>query len=199
MTIWQWANSLEHEIKWQCQVIRRSRNSNNSLRTELQQTGRKLLWGRKNHTQVAYYKIDGRFQQIKWLLISLSDFEFVLLRFHMAASQQMLLSLLQGRSVDFTTVSLPVYYCGIMSADTRSHLYMYQAICEYSEHGPALVRLYLLNLWFLEKFLVSFFFLSPCKQSSVEAEARLSYPVTYSFAAKVLNIYFIIGLDQLFY
>lgn len=119
----------------------------------------------------------------------------------MAASQQMLLSALQGRSVDFTTVSLPVYYCGIMLADTTSHLYMYQAIREYSGDGPASVRLYLLSLLFLEKsrFFFLFFFLSPCKQSSVEAEARLSYPVFYRFAAKVLHMYFTIGLDQLFY
>lgn len=94
------------------------------------------------------------------MLICVSDFEFVLVRFHMAASQQMLLSALQGRSVDFTTVSLPVYYCGIMLADTTSHLYMYQAIHEYSGDGPASVRLYLLSLLFLEKsrFFFLFFF-----------------------------------------
>lgn len=71
--------------------------------------------------------------------------------------------------------------------------------CEYSEDGPASVRVYLLISYLWRNFVSFLFFLNPCKQSSVEAETRLSYPVFYRFAAKILHKYFTIVLDQLFY
>lgn len=79
-----------------------------------------------------------------------------------------------------------------MLADTVSLLYMYLAICEYTEDDPTSVRLYLLNLLFLE-LTAPFKVLQKKKKSSVKPETRLSYTVFYMFAAKVLHIYFTSG------